>query len=147
MFPKNVSAFCLLLTNCAVFRYVFGITHVPRLEDWPVMPVEHIGFMLMVITWFIVFMDLFSELLINLLFAYSFELLDMVLCCSCFLKCLSAKSQGALNGTRVSRIVELSLLLRTMFSRPHLLLQTTTDHNMMNFFHLIFLSKFFFLGD
>lgn len=27
-------------------RYVFGITHVPRLEDWPVMPVEHIGFML-----------------------------------------------------------------------------------------------------
>ncbi|CAL0306792.1 unnamed protein product [Lupinus luteus] len=26
--------------------YVFGITHVPRLEDWPVMPVEHIGFML-----------------------------------------------------------------------------------------------------
>lgn len=59
MFPKNVSVFCLLLTNCAVFRYVFGITHVPRLEDWPVMPVEHIGFMLMVITWFIVFMDLF----------------------------------------------------------------------------------------
>ncbi|XP_021891888.1 LOW QUALITY PROTEIN: uncharacterized protein LOC110810124 [Carica papaya] len=28
-------------------RYVFGITHVPRLEDWPVMPVERIGFMLM----------------------------------------------------------------------------------------------------
>ncbi|WJX33095.1 primary-amine oxidase [Trifolium repens] len=34
-------------TNCVIFRYVFGITHVPRLEDWPVMPVEHIGFMLM----------------------------------------------------------------------------------------------------
>jgi len=31
-----------------VTRYVFGITHVPRLEDWPVMPVEHIGFTLMV---------------------------------------------------------------------------------------------------
>jgi len=30
------------------FRYVFGITHIPRLEDWPVMPVERIGFMLMV---------------------------------------------------------------------------------------------------
>lgn len=30
-------------------RYVFGITHVPRLEDWPVMPVERIGFVLMVI--------------------------------------------------------------------------------------------------
>lgn len=32
-------------------RYVFGVTHIPRLEDWPVMPVERIGFMLMVITW------------------------------------------------------------------------------------------------
>jgi Copper amine oxidase, enzyme domain len=31
-----------------IFRYVFGITHIPRLEDWPVMPVERIGFMLMV---------------------------------------------------------------------------------------------------
>ncbi|BBH03768.1 Copper amine oxidase family protein [Prunus dulcis] len=30
-----------------VLWYVFGITHVPRLEDWPVMPVERIGFMLM----------------------------------------------------------------------------------------------------
>ncbi|KAM0828823.1 hypothetical protein ACQ4PT_067281 [Festuca glaucescens] len=30
-----------------VLWYVFGITHIPRLEDWPVMPVEHIGFMLM----------------------------------------------------------------------------------------------------
>ncbi|KAJ0785255.1 putative copper amine oxidase [Helianthus annuus] len=28
-----------------LISYVFGITHVPRLEDWPVMPVEHIGFM------------------------------------------------------------------------------------------------------
>lgn len=35
-------------SNC---RYVFGITHVPRLEDWPVMPVEHIGFMLQVCVW------------------------------------------------------------------------------------------------
>ncbi|KAE8659923.1 histone deacetylase 6-like [Hibiscus syriacus] len=30
-----------------VLWYVFGVTHVPRLEDWPVMPVECIGFMLM----------------------------------------------------------------------------------------------------
>nr|XP_027099641.1 uncharacterized protein LOC113718911 isoform X3 [Coffea arabica] len=30
-----------------VLWYVFGVTHVPRLEDWPVMPVEHIGFTLM----------------------------------------------------------------------------------------------------
>ncbi|KAF1867025.1 hypothetical protein Lal_00049452 [Lupinus albus] len=29
-----------------VLWYVFGITHVPRLEDWPVMPVERIGFTL-----------------------------------------------------------------------------------------------------
>jgi hypothetical protein len=29
-------------------RYVFGVTHVPRLEDWPVMPVEHVGFNLLV---------------------------------------------------------------------------------------------------
>nr|UNJ44780.1 copper-containing amine oxidase 2 [Heliotropium indicum] len=29
-----------------VLWYVFGVTHVPRLEDWPVMPVEHVGFML-----------------------------------------------------------------------------------------------------
>ncbi|CAA2969543.1 copper methylamine oxidase-like [Olea europaea subsp. europaea] len=29
-----------------VLWYVFGIAHVPRLEDWPVMPVELIGFML-----------------------------------------------------------------------------------------------------
>ena len=36
---------CVLYIN---FRYVFGITHVPRLEDWPVMPVERIGFMLQV---------------------------------------------------------------------------------------------------
>ncbi|KAJ8758980.1 hypothetical protein K2173_003218 [Erythroxylum novogranatense] len=30
-----------------VIWYVFGVTHIPRLEDWPVMPVERIGFMLM----------------------------------------------------------------------------------------------------
>ncbi|KAF1871945.1 hypothetical protein Lal_00012162 [Lupinus albus] len=30
-----------------VLWYVFGLTHIPRLEDWPVMPVDRIGFMLM----------------------------------------------------------------------------------------------------
>ncbi|KAG2566896.1 copper methylamine oxidase-like isoform X1 [Panicum virgatum] len=30
-----------------VLWYMFGLTHIPRLEDWPVMPVERIGFMLM----------------------------------------------------------------------------------------------------
>ena len=37
----------LLSLDC--FRYVFGVTHIPRLEDWPVMPVERLGFMLMVL--------------------------------------------------------------------------------------------------
>jgi len=30
------------------FRYIFGVTHVPRLEDWPIMPCEYTGFNLMV---------------------------------------------------------------------------------------------------
>ena len=29
-----------------VLWYNFGVTHQPRLEDYPVMPVEHTGFML-----------------------------------------------------------------------------------------------------
>ena len=29
-----------------VIWYVFGLNHIPRLEDWPVMPVERLGFML-----------------------------------------------------------------------------------------------------
>lgn len=39
---------CGMLTLSSESRYVFGVTHIPRLEDWPVMPVEHIGFSLMV---------------------------------------------------------------------------------------------------
>ncbi|KAG0494981.1 hypothetical protein HPP92_005975 [Vanilla planifolia] len=30
-----------------VLWYVFGVTHIPRLEDWPVMPVDRLGFMLL----------------------------------------------------------------------------------------------------
>jgi primary-amine oxidase len=30
----------------SVFWYTFGHTHVPRAEDYPVMPVAHIGFLL-----------------------------------------------------------------------------------------------------
>ena len=30
-----------------VVWHSFGVTHVPRPEDWPVMPVEYAGFMLM----------------------------------------------------------------------------------------------------
>ena len=29
-----------------VLWYVFGIHHVPRIEDWPVMPVDVVGFWL-----------------------------------------------------------------------------------------------------
>ena len=29
-----------------VLWHVFGLTHVPRPEDWPMMPVEHTGFVL-----------------------------------------------------------------------------------------------------
>ena len=36
---------------------MFGVTHIPRLEDWPVMPVERLGFMLMV---FLVLFNVFS---------------------------------------------------------------------------------------
>lgn len=42
-FGPEFSNYALVL-----YRYVFGVTHIPRLEDWPVMPVERIGFMLMV---------------------------------------------------------------------------------------------------
>lgn len=47
------AALAVVITNRGNDRYVFGITHVPRLEDWPVMPVERIGFMLMVITYLV----------------------------------------------------------------------------------------------
>ena len=39
---------CFFFFSC-IPRYVFGVTHVPRLEDWPVMPVDRIGFMLLVL--------------------------------------------------------------------------------------------------
>ena len=35
-----------LVNEDVVMWYVFGVNHIPRLEDWPVMPVERIGFML-----------------------------------------------------------------------------------------------------
>jgi len=59
-FVVEVYCIVLLIKSCIVsqknnlvnFRYVFGMTHIPRLEDWPVMPVERIGFMLMVSLFF-----------------------------------------------------------------------------------------------
>jgi primary-amine oxidase len=35
-----------LVDRDLVLWYTFGQTHVPRLEDWPVMPVSSVGFML-----------------------------------------------------------------------------------------------------
>ena len=32
--------------------YTFGVTHVPRPEDWPVMPVEYTGFSLVPVGFF-----------------------------------------------------------------------------------------------
>ena len=29
-----------------VVWYTFGLTHIPRVEDWPVMPVSSVGFLL-----------------------------------------------------------------------------------------------------
>ncbi|KAE9457479.1 hypothetical protein C3L33_10623, partial [Rhododendron williamsianum] len=45
-FPNQNPRVVCDLASVWSYGYVFGITHVPRLEDWPVMPVERIGFML-----------------------------------------------------------------------------------------------------
>ena len=54
--PTNTSAGTVCLDGRAANRsiverdvvlwYTFGLTHVPRPEDWPVMPVEYAGFIL-----------------------------------------------------------------------------------------------------
>ena len=35
-----------------VLWYNLGVTHIPRAEDWPVMPVERAGFMLVPVNFF-----------------------------------------------------------------------------------------------
>jgi primary-amine oxidase len=35
-----------------VLWYTFGVTHIPRPEDWPVMPVEYAGFSLVPVGFF-----------------------------------------------------------------------------------------------
>ena len=57
--------------NLCISRYVFGVTHVPRLEDWPVMPVERIGFSLLVSTVVV------AILTFKLRYVYIFENLRM----------------------------------------------------------------------
>ncbi len=44
--PKYVTADRNLVNTDLVLWYVFGHNHVPRLEDWPVMPVATLGFQL-----------------------------------------------------------------------------------------------------
>ena len=44
--PKYVTADRKLVNTDLVIWYVFGHNHVPRLEDWPVMPVATLGFQL-----------------------------------------------------------------------------------------------------
>ncbi|MGH9113015.1 MAG: primary-amine oxidase, partial [Acidimicrobiales bacterium] len=44
--PRWTAADRSLLGTDIVVWHTFGVTHVPRPEDWPVMPVEHCGFLL-----------------------------------------------------------------------------------------------------
>lgn len=53
---------------------MFGVTHIPRLEDWPVMPVERIGFMLMVLQYF-QFDSIFNLILLSFPLGVTFCLL------------------------------------------------------------------------
>jgi primary-amine oxidase len=44
--PRFVSQDRALVDEDVVVWYTFGVTHIPRPEDWPVMPVEYTGFSL-----------------------------------------------------------------------------------------------------
>ncbi len=44
--PRWTAADRSIVERDVVLWYTFGLTHVPRPEDWPVMPVEYAGFML-----------------------------------------------------------------------------------------------------
>ncbi len=44
--PRWTKADRSIVERDVVLWYTFGLTHVPRPEDWPVMPVEYAGFML-----------------------------------------------------------------------------------------------------
>ena len=41
-----------LLDTAIVAWHTFGVTHIPRPEDWPVMPVEYCGFHLIPVGFF-----------------------------------------------------------------------------------------------
>jgi primary-amine oxidase len=44
--PEWTAADRDLVDTDIVVWYTFGVTHIPRPEDWPVMPVEYTGFLL-----------------------------------------------------------------------------------------------------
>lgn len=83
LYVEYIAYFSFLNWLCHFFisRYVFGITHIPRLEDWPVMPVERIGFMLMV-----PFLFLSIYLLYQFIWSRGYWLVLSLggFCCMCF---------------------------------------------------------------
>jgi primary-amine oxidase len=50
--PEFQAADRSLVDQDVVVWHTFGSTHIPRTEDWPVMPVEHVGFMLRPVNFF-----------------------------------------------------------------------------------------------
>ena len=50
--PEFVAADRSLVDEDVVVWYCFGVTHFPRPEDWPVMPVEYTGFLLQPVNFF-----------------------------------------------------------------------------------------------
>ena len=50
--PKWVSDNQRVDSTDVVAWYTTGVTHVPRPEDWPVMPVAHVGFQLLPVGFF-----------------------------------------------------------------------------------------------
>lgn len=50
--PEWVTADRNLVDRDVVLWYCFGVTHLPRPEDWPVMPVEYTGFLLQPVGFF-----------------------------------------------------------------------------------------------
>ncbi|WP_051579433.1 primary-amine oxidase [Pseudonocardia acaciae] len=50
--PEFVRADRPLVDTDVVMWFTLGVTHIPRAEDWPVMPVEKVGFQLMPVNFF-----------------------------------------------------------------------------------------------
>ena len=50
--PRWTAADRSLVDTDVVLWHTFGVTHIPRPEDWPVMPVEYCGFTLVPVGFF-----------------------------------------------------------------------------------------------